>query len=339
MNPDSLARVDRVPHGGSDDPSVTDFSANTNPETPPGVETVYRAAFDAARRYPPDDYPEYRAAAGAYVDCDPDRVVPTPGGLAGLRLALATRVRPGDRVAVPAPSFGEYAREVRLQGGEPVVQPADEMLETDPASVRTIVVCHPNNPTGRAYPTDELRAFARRCRAADTELLLDEAFLGFTDRPSLAGTEGVVVARSLTKLFGLPGIRAGFLVACGDRLETLRTARRAWTLSAPAAAVGRHAMEADAFVARVRERVATERARLREALAAYGDVWPSQAPFLLFEPRMPVDRLLDALSDRGFALRDARTFRGLDRHVRVAVRTAADHDALLEAMEDVHDSA
>lgn len=339
MNPEAVRAAERVPHGGSDDPDVLDFSANTNPETPPGVESVYREALAAATRYPPDDYPEYRGAAAEYVDCTPTRVVPTPGGLAGLRLAIATRVRPGDRVAVPAPSFGEYAREVRLQGGEPVVRPAESILETDPAAFRSVVVCHPNNPTGRAYPTDALRAFAARCREADCELLVDEAFLGFTDRPSLAGTAGVVVARSLTKLFGLPGIRAGFLVAAGERLEELRTARSAWNLSAPAAAVGRHAMRADGFVSETRERVARERARLRDALAQFGTVHPSTAPFLLVEPDVDVDRLLGAVADRGIALRDARTFRGLDDHVRIAVRTEADHDRLLEVLEDVHDSA
>jgi histidinol-phosphate/aromatic aminotransferase/cobyric acid decarboxylase-like protein len=133
-----LAGAARVPHGSSDDPDLLDFSANTNPEVPAGVDAVYADALDAARSYPDDAYPEYRSAAAEHVTAGgdgaagdegagadgedgatpvgPEQVVPTPGGLAALRLALSVAVDPGDRVLVPAPSFGEYAREVRLQG-------------------------------------------------------------------------------------------------------------------------------------------------------------------------------------------------------------------------------
>jgi len=76
---------------------------------------------------------------------------------------------------------------VRLQGGEPAFVAADAVLDADPADHALAVVCAPNNPTGTDYERAELEGFAARCRAADTLLLVDEAFRGFTDRPSLAG--------------------------------------------------------------------------------------------------------------------------------------------------------
>jgi threonine-phosphate decarboxylase len=336
MDPDAVRDASRVPHGGSDDPDVLDFSANVNPRTPPGTRAVYEAALEDATRYPDDGYPEFRAAAAEYVDTDSERVVQTPGGLAGIRLAIETRVEPGDSVLVPRPSFGEYAREVELQGATPEFVPQDEILDADPSEHALVVVCNPNNPTGTLYDHDDLMEFAARCREADTELLVDEAFLGFTDAPSLGGTEGVVVARSLTKLFGLPGLRAGFLVARDDRLADLRTARRAWNVGAPAAAVGAHAMRQDEFVTETRNRVASERERLREALSSDFDVHPSEAPFLLLDVgNRDVERLVDATRERGVAIRDATTFRRLDSHVRVAVRTPEANDRLLEVLADV----
>ncbi|MCG1003719.1 MULTISPECIES: threonine-phosphate decarboxylase CobD [Halobacterium] len=336
MEPDAVRDAGRVPHGGSNDPDVLDFSANVNPRTPPGVREVYEGALDDAARYPNDDYPEFREAGAAYVDCAADRVVPTPGGLAGIRLAIETRVEPGDSVLVPYPSFGEYAREVELQGGDPVFVPHDELLAADPSEHAMAVVCNPNNPTGELSDPDALREFARRCRDADTELLVDEAFLGFTDAPSLAGTPGVVVARSLTKLFGLPGLRAGFLVATGDRLGDLRTARRAWNLGTPASAVGAHAMRQREFVSETRERVASERRRMVDALAGDFDVFDSHAPFLLLDVGdRDVSALCETTESRGVAIRDATTFRGLDSHVRVAVRTPAENDRLLAVLGDV----
>lgn len=336
MDRDAVREAERVPHGGHDDPDVLDFSANVNPRVPPGVRDVYEDALDEARRYPDDSYPDFRAAAARYVDCEVGDVIPTPGGLAGIRLAIETRVEPGDTVLVPAPSFGEYAREVELQGAEPVFARPADLLERDPAGFEMAVVCNPNNPTGEAADPNALREFADRCRASGTELLVDEAFLGFTDEPSLAGERGVVVARSLTKLFGLPGIRAGFLVATGDRGTDLQTARRAWNLGTPAAAVSAHVMRQSAFVEETKTRVARERERLRGALAEHFDIAPSDAPFMLLDVGdRNVDDLLVGAGDRNIAIRDARTFRGLDSHVRVAVRTREENDRLLEVLRDV----
>ncbi|MFB6205900.1 MAG: aminotransferase class I/II-fold pyridoxal phosphate-dependent enzyme [Haloglomus sp.] len=338
MNPDAVDRTERVPHGSSDDPAMLDFSANINPRVPDGTRAVYEEALDAARSYPPRGYPDYRAAAADYADSDPDRVVPTAGGLQAIRLTVATHVEPGDSVLLPAPSFGEYAREVRLQGGEPEFVPHDELVDADPGPHAMAVVCVPNNPTGDAPAADALRAFADRCREHGALLLADEAFLGFTDRDSLAGREGVVAARSLTKLFGLPGLRAGFAVARDRALDRLRTAVPAWALGTPAAAVGAHTMRADEFVRETRERVATERDRMRERLAARFDVHASTAPFLLCrlredDPDGSVAALTSRLEREGIAVRDATTFRGLDRHVRVAVRLPDENDRLLEALD------
>ncbi|WP_135826440.1 threonine-phosphate decarboxylase CobD [Halorussus ruber] len=336
MDPDSVREVGRVPHGGSDDPDLLDFSANTNPRTPEGTEEIYAAALDAARSYPDDDYPEFRAAAAEFADCDPEAVVPTPGGLAALRLAFATSVSPGDSVLVPYPSFGEYAREIRLQGGEPEFVPYDEMLDADPEDHAAAVVCNPNNPTGEAYDDAALREFAAECRASDALLVVDEAFLGFTNRSSLAGTEGVAVARSLTKLFGLPGLRAGFAVGTGDIGDDLATARRAWGLGTPAAKVGAYCLRQADFVAETRERVRRERARMADALAEEFEVYPSDAPFLLLDTgeRDPAE-LVSSAREEGVAIRDATTFRGLDSHVRVAVRSPDENDRLLEVLRRV----
>jgi L-threonine-O-3-phosphate decarboxylase len=340
MDTDAVARLadgERVPHGSSDDPDVLDFSANTNPETPAGVEGVYEDALAAARSYPNDAYPDFRAAAATHVDCDPRQMVPTPGGLAAIRLALATAVDPGDRVLVPTPSFGEYAREVELQGGHPVFVAHDELLDRDPAPFGVVVVCVPNNPTGDAPAPAALGAYADRCQEAGTLLLVDEAFLGFTDRSSLAGHPGTVVARSLTKLFGLPGLRAGFAVATAEHRDALGAARRTWNLGTPAAAVGAHCLRDRAFVARTRERVATERERLAARLDDGFDVHESVAPFLLVDAGSSerVDAALSAAADAGIAVRDARTFRGLDSHLRVAVRLPEANDRLCEVLADV----
>ena len=332
MDPDAIDTVDRVPHGGTADPELVDFSANTNPQTPDGVAAVYEAALPAAGRYPADDYYEFRAAAADYLGVTGAQIIPTAGGLAGIRLLCSIVVDSGDSVAVPTPGFSEYAREVRLQGGEPTFAPHDEITAIDPAAHRMVIICNPNNPTGESYAHATLQSFADRCRDADTVLLIDEAFLDFTDEPSLAGTPGVVVARSLTKIFGLPGLRSGFLVATGDLQERLDVARPTWALSTPAAAVGAHCLRDTAFVAETQERVDTERERMRDRLVDRFGVSASAAPFLLCETSEPVADLIADARAAGLAVRDATTFRGLDSHIRVAVKRAEQNDRLLAAL-------
>ena len=333
MNLDALDGASRVRHGGTTDPHVIDFSANTNPERPPGVTAVYDAALSAARRYPADDYGEFRGAAAEYVGCDPADVIPTAGAMAGIRLLFSMVVDDGSTVVVPEPSFGEYAHEVRLQGGEPVDVAHDRIASVDPTGHDLVVVCRPNNPTGEAMPIESLRELAGRCRAAGATLFVDEAFLDFTPRPSIAGEPGVVVARSLTKVFGLPGLRAGFLVAVGRTRDRLDVARPAWGMSTPACDVGTHCLGHEEFVDRTRERVATERERVRERLATRWEVFPSDAPFLLIDvgDDDPCD-VLDAARGGGVALRDARTFDGLDNHVRTAIRRPEANDRMLSAL-------
>ncbi|GAB3326621.1 threonine-phosphate decarboxylase [Haloplanus salinarum] len=333
MDPDAVADVERVPHGGASDPTLLDFSANTNPERPRGVAGVYESAYGAATRYPSDDYCAFRTAAGEYLGCEPLSVVPTAGGSEALRLAVEVTLDPDDAALLPKPSFGEYEREVRLQGAEPAFVDHDRLLRTDPEPYRMIVVCNPNNPTGDAYPRADLRAYAQECRAADTVLLVDEAFLDFTDHRTLAGEPGVVVARSLTKMFGLPGLRAGMAVATGDLRERLDAARPAWGLSTPAADVGTYCLHRTKFVAETRDRVRNERARMIDALEPAYEVWPSDSPFLLLDVGdRSVESVMAAAREDGIVLRDATTFRGLDSHVRVAVRRPDENDRLLDAL-------
>lgn len=334
MKPQAPGEVGRVPHGGSSDPHVIDFSANTNPRTPSGVTPVYDAALSKSRRYPSGDYGEFRTAAAEYLDCDPRRVVPTAGAMAGIRLLFSLVVDPDASVVVPEPTFGEYGREIRLQGGKRVSVPHDEIAAIDPEGHDLVVVCRPNNPTGEAIGIDSLRDLAARCRDVDATLFVDEAFLDFNDDPSIAGEPGVVVARSLTKMFGLPGLRAGYLVATGELRDQLDAARVTWGLSAPAAAVGSHCLEQQAFVERTRRLVERERDRIGERLSTRWSVFPSDGPFLLFDVGDDdPDEVIDTARERGIALRDARTFAGLDNHLRTAIRRPDENDRLLDALD------
>lgn len=336
MDGESSRSFGRGPDGGGGDRNVLDFVTPVSPRRPDGVARVYETALSSARTYPPDDYTEYRIAAAEYVGCDARDVIPTAGGLGAIRLAVSATVETGDSVLLPEPGFDEYTREIRLAGGVPAFVAHDELPDRDPEDHALAILSNPHNPTGEAYSSARLRTFAERCRHAGTTLLVDEAFLGFSDRPTMAGLDGVVVARTLSHLFGLPGLRMGFAVATGDLGDAVETARPSWNLSTPAAQVGEFCMRREEFVRDTRELVREERERVAAALSRRFEVRPSAAPFLLVDlGDRPVKPVVEDLRGRGVAVRDATTFRGLDSHVRVTIRRPPENDRLIEAMAAV----
>ena len=324
----------RLPHGGTGDPWTLDFRTIANTEVPSGVAHVYEAGLSELKSYPADGYVEYRAAVADWLDCEARDVVPTAGGVHAFRLTVATTLTEGDTAVLPAPSFQEYAREVRLQGAEPRFVPQADVVDVDPEEADLVVAAQPNVPVGTAYDPADLHGLAARCRDRGATLLVDETLRAFTDYESLAVTDGVVVTSSLTEQYGLPGMRVGFAAARGRHRDRLDAARNAWTLSSVAASVATHCLRAEGFLADSRERVRRERERMRERLALRYEVLPSEAPYLLLDlgSSEAVDEFIRTLREHDMSVRDARCFRGLDRHVRVTVRTREDNDRLLGAI-------
>ncbi|SEK33532.1 pyridoxal phosphate-dependent aminotransferase [Haloferax larsenii] len=335
MDSSSVSDVDPVTHGGTADYSLVDFSLGANPERPSGLAGVYESALSTSRRYALDDYAAFRVAAADFVGCDPEHVVPAPGVIGALRLAIGVTVSPGESVVIPEPCSGEYAREVRLQGGEPYHVPYEDVLtDVDPDEHAAVVLSYPSDPLGAAYSADELRAFVDMCRCAGTPLLVDESQLGFTRLPSTAGLDGVIALHSVTNVFGVPSLRAGFAAATGDLRDKLDRARCTWVLSKPAVDVATFCLRQSEFLEATRTRVETERPRIVSELRRLGyDPSPSDSAFVLFEAP-DVDRVLHETRKRELAVRDARYYRSLDSHVRITVRRPRENDRLLDALAE-----
>lgn len=331
--PQSASR--RVPFDGTTDPWMLDFGTIINPATPEGITQVYESALAASQSHPDDDYLSFRAKAADYVGCEAADIVPAAGGVAAFRLAVGTTVSSGDEVLLPSPSPPLFEREVRLQGGQPRFVPYDSLLERDPSAVSLVVASYPHNPTGVAYGAAQLREYATECRRTETPLLVDESLIGFTRLPSLAGEPGVIVIRSPARVFGLPGLRAGFLVATGRHRNRLDTSRLPCSISAPGTAVATYCLQQEDFLEETSKRVERERYRMRTRLESAFGVVPSDGPVLLVELETSdaVDEVLSMLRTADIAVYDARTLDGLDRQIRLTVRLPDENDRLLDALE------
>jgi histidinol-phosphate aminotransferase len=317
-----------------------DFAVNVIPGGPPAwLRGELLAAFGRVGEYP-DDRPAAAALAARHRR-DPAEVLPINGSAEAFWL-LASVLRPAHPVVVH-PTFTEPEVALRVAGhGVQRVFRHPKHFGLDPAAVPEnadlVVVGNPNNPTGNLDPAGLLAGLARPGRV----LVVDEAFMEFTEAEaeSLAGRgdlHGLVVVRSLTKLWALPGVRAGYLLCAPDLAAALRVARQPWSVNGIACAALVACAGDHTTPSRVAERVTAAREELVADLRRLPSVrvWPSEANFLLLAvPAGPAVR--SGLAERGIAVRPADSFPGLGPdHLRVAVRSPEDNRRLVAALEEV----
>ena len=316
-------------------PGLRDFAVNVRGTAPPRwLRDRLAGALDRLGTYPSETADRNaREAVARRHGREPDNVLILNGVAEGF--ALLPALHPA-KAAVLHPSFTEP--EVALRDADiPVhrVMPGDDV----PDDADLVVLGNPTNPTSELHPRATIAALARNGRV----LVVDEAFMDAVpgERESLAGADlpGLLVFRSLTKTWALPGLRAGYALGASELLRRLARHRPHWpvgtlVLEAVTACAEPHAVEEA-------DQVAREYTKHREWLAArLGELGvyvyePAAAPFLLIR----VDggeRVRQGLRDRGIAVRRGDTFPGLTTdHLRVAVREPARCEDLLTALAEL----
>ena len=324
-------------HGDVDAlPGLVDLAVNVRPGTPPPWLRERLAAVDLAR------YPNQQAALAAVAarhGCHPDGVLLTAG--AAEAFVLIARALQPKRAVLVHPQFTEPEAALRVAGQHVervLLRPPfvlDPALVPDDADL--VMVGNPTNPTSVLHPAATLRALVRPGRT----LVVDEAFADCVpgEPESVAGTPGVVVVRSLTKTWGLAGLRVGYLLADPATVTRLRAVQPHWPVSAPALAACVACLSPAALAEAHAWAVSlgAERARLAGLLGELPGVHVvpgARASFLLVRTMRAQAWL--PLRDKGFAVRRGDTFPGLDEYwIRVAVRDTDTSVSFAKALQEV----
>jgi len=321
-------------------PGMLDFAVNVWPgERPAALTEALQRALADSHHYP--DERDAKNAVAARHGRTPDEVLLTNGGSEAFWL-LAEAFRPKHAACIH-PSFTEPEAALRIAGSEILHVPRErERWTFAPGEVAEeadfVVLGNPNNPTGRLDPPEAIIALARRGRL----LVVDESFIDFVscEGASLArqfDVAGLIIVRSLTKLWSLAGIRAGYLLASPDVIGRLAAHRQPWSVNTLACTAIETCVRDRNTPARVTAEVASARAELVEALQLLPGlrVWPSEANFLLLQVH-DGPGLIDALRERNIAVRSAASFPGLDdSYIRIAVRTRDDNAELVAAIDRI----
>ncbi|MER6561910.1 Rv2231c family pyridoxal phosphate-dependent protein CobC [Streptomyces sp. NPDC001027] len=327
-----------------DGSALVDLAVNVRADTPPRwLRERVAASLGGLAAYP--DGRAARAAVAARHGLPVERVLLTAGAAeAFVLLARALRVR---RPVVVHPQFTEPEAALRDAGhqvGRVLLRARDD-FRLDPAAVPDdadlVVVGNPTNPTSVLHPADTLRRLARAGRT----LVVDEAFMDAVpgEREALAGrtdVPGLVVLRSLTKTWGLAGLRIGYVLAAPETIAELERAQPLWPVSTPALAAAQACVEPQALAeaAHAAHRIAADRAHLVAGLEEFASdglrvAGPAEGPFVLVRlPRAAaVRRQLRVL---GYAVRRGDTFPGLDEEwLRLAVRDRVTVNRFLQALD------
>lgn len=269
-----------------------------------------------------DHYPEpeawsLEAMIAEREDIDPACVIVTSGATEAIYLvAQSFRFSP----VIPAPTFSEYADACRMFKNE--------------SDKKMMWLCNPNNPTGEVY--DQL--YIDRMMAEHELLVLDQSYKTYTDAPVMGARWGCrtpysVQIHSFTKMYGVPGLRLGYITAHQQLTEQIRRHLRPWSVSAWAIEAGKFLLQHDELICRPD---LAEAQRLRQRLIESGvEVLPTRTNFMLCRlPHGTAAELKEYLAlEHHILIRDASNFQGLiPQHFRIAAQTTAENDALVAAI-------
>ncbi len=334
---------ERLRRSGLEPEDILDFSTSTNPFPP--CPAVADAVADAARsRYPDSASWELRCALAERDGIRPECILVTNGVSQAIFLVAFAFADRGDVALEAAPTYGDYAIASRLAGatvedvpalsGEHFAFPAERLRNAVERRRPALVwVCSPNNPTGALATGEEIALLREACARERSLPVLDESYVNLAPPGSslLPSTDGVLVLRSMTKDYGLPGVRLGYVVGEPALIGHLSSLQPSWSVNACAQAAGIAAVRNQAYYEKQWTLLRSLSAELASDVRAAGYApFPSGANFLLFSAE-PVERLHEFLWERRIVVRDCASF-GLKGFVRIGVRGRGENERLVAAL-------
>jgi len=329
---------------------ILDFSANINPlGLPRQVKKALYKNFERILHYPDCNAPELVQKIAAYWRINAQNIL-LGNGSAELIYLIVNAFKP-KTVLIPAPTFSEYERAAKSVRAKVRFLRLEEKnnfrlnsSRPNPDKADMFFLCHPNNPTGN-FILDNYDGIER---LADRLVVVDEAFMDFLPQQEKHSmvyraikSKKVAVLRTFTKMFALPGLRIGYLVAHKDTVSKLRKHRCPWNTNSLAQLAAELVLENKEYVERSMRLIEKERKFLSNEIAKCGRFEPyfSLANFLFIkikDANTTSSLLRKRLIQKGILIRDCSNFRGLNnKFIRIAVRSRKENLKLIKALRNV----
>lgn len=335
---------------------IIDFSANINPLGP--SKKIYDAItgnLDAIVNYPDPDCTELKDVLAGYLGIDRDLLL--MGNGAAELIYLLVRVTGCKKALIPVPTFCEYGLSVLSQGGEVIEVemeeeegfrlPVEKIIKLIPRA-DLLFICSPNNPTGRLVDRDAIEQILELATSQGVLVVVDEAFMDFVPQrmlysmmPAVGKSANLAVLYSLTKFFGIPGLRLGAIAAPNDIIKRMNASKDPWNVNILAQVAGIAGLNDPDHMERTNCLVNREKSYLFEELQNIPGLspLPGAANFILLnvtKSGLKSSELSELLGRRGILVRDCHGFSGLaGRYIRIAVKNRPENEILLSAIKDI----
>ena len=338
---------------------LLDFSASISPLGPPhSVREAIQAAFSSVVAYPDPNYGDLREVIAHHHKISTDYILPGNGAAELLTWAARDLAERSHLCFLASPHFSDYDRALKAFGCNPI---SVSLLNADgwhleswdatflrylPEKARLkdcgFLLNNPHNPTGALFEREKVRNLL----STFGTVVVDEAFMDFLPPEREQSVidwvdefPNLVVLRSLTKFYSMPGVRLGYAVAQPKTLQHWQTWRDPWSVNTLAAAAGVAALQDAAFQQQTWQWLEECSAQLYEGLSALPGLTPlkSAANFFLVACKVSATELQRRLLVRHkIYIRDCISFEALgDLYFRVAVKTSQDNQRLLTALANV----
>lgn len=330
-----------------------DFSANINPLGPPLIlKENWNQLFDVIGDYPDPKGNRLRKKLAVKEGIAESQLLIGNGGAE--IISLIGRMLAGKRIVIVQPAFSEYEEACRINGCTIDYHQLDsdgwewqEGIASKLKKADALFFCNPSNPTGVFYSKSLVHQLIVECEKNNCLLIVDEAFYDFLNDyesivPYIDKYPNFLVIRSMTKMFAIPGLRLGYLMANQAVVEELSAFQPHWSINALALNAGEWCLESETHIHETRNIIQKERERLFTFYKEKGFIFsPSKINFyLLKDPTIKQQLpLFQFLIERGIIPRHTMNFPGLKGEwLRFAIKAPKDNEQLMEAIEEWRNS-
>ncbi len=313
---------------------------NPYPPSPQALKVLSQIGAEQLRRYPDPLGDQFRRAAAEVNGVRPENIMCCNGGDDLLSIAFRAFCDENRSAAYPVPTYSLYPVLAKLQNCQAIEIPFDGEFNLPVKLTKTkaalTIVCNPNAPSGSFVSVGELASLADELSGV---LLVDEAYVDFAQE-NCAGLvkdlDNIVVLRSMSKGYGLAGMRFGYAIAPAELIAGLMKVKDSYNVDAVAIAVATAAIKDREYFKQTTEKVKKARELLVEQLRVLDFIVPrSQANFILAECRKyPARDIYQKLVQRNIYVRYF-DLPGIDNRLRITVGTSEQNDKVILALKEI----
>ena len=352
----SIRRHSPVIHGGkipskNSDQKIIDFSSNITPlGIPNSVKSIIKKNFDKIGFYPDPNSEQITLNLEKYTHLPKSNIIVGNGAIEILYNFCYAFLSKTTKVLIHIPTFQEYETAVKLNDCKisyfksiNLSKDLDSFILQIPKN-GCIFLCNPNNPTGELLSKKELLAIIIKAKKLKTLVFIDECFIELVpdyDESVISCVkkyDNLFILRSLTKSFGLPGIRIGY--ACGSKeiIKILQKIKIPWSVNSIAQDAANEVIKNKSHITKSNFIIKKELKYLNKLISSIDgfECIPSSTNFILIKTKYNSTYLQKKLLKNKILIRDCKNFRGLNEHYfRIAVKSHRDNVKLVAALESI----